>query len=32
MPDIYSRDCDNCYEPYWDETGSDICQKCLDYT
>ena len=28
MPDIFSRDCDKCLKPYWNNKNSDLCDDC----
>lgn len=28
MPDIFSRDCDKCLKPYWNDKNSDLCDDC----
>jgi len=29
---FYTKDCDNCLQPFYDDIDSDICHKCLDFT
>ena len=30
MSEVFTKDCDNCLQPFWDDLTSDLCKKCRD--
>jgi len=30
MSEVFTKDCDNCLQPFWDDVTSDLCKKCRD--
>ena len=30
MSEVFTKDCDNCLQPFWDDVTSALCKKCRD--